>query len=234
MQKRRIYCNSCSNSTSHEVVAAHTQEREDSFWGDPQKFEAEILRCCGCDLLTFRLVTHPFKFQDKKDEPTEELFPERRHKKRSERYFFQLPKEVRTLYNETVVAHDRELHLLSTVGLRALIEAIVADKLDKAQYSHNLESKIDALSGLFQPQTIKTLHDFRVMGNKAIHSQVAPDRLDVHRALYVVEGIMEYFYGIDDHVATFQQFRDKGNPKTKTLTKRSRRLRRKAPFEGHK
>lgn len=209
MDKRRIYCNSCTNTTSHEVVAGHVEDREDYFWGFPQKCEAEILRCCGCQLLCFRLVTHPFDFQDKKDKPVEELFPERGYKQRRKRHFFRLPKEVHALYNETVAAHDRELNLLSTVGLRALIEGIVADKLDKSKYGQTLESKIDALSGLFQPDTIKTLHDFRIMGNKAIHAQIAPDRLDVHRALYVVEGIMEYFYGIDEHVETFQRLKDK-------------------------
>ena len=46
------------------------------------------------------------------------------------------------------------------------------------------------------------------MGNKAIHAQIAPDSLDVHRALYVVEGIMEFFYGIDEHVDTFQRLKN--------------------------
>lgn len=214
MERRRIYCNSCKNNTWHEVVASHTQEREDDLWGYPQRFDAEILRCCGCELLSFRLLKHPFAFQDASDEPEEEMYPERGYKKRERRYFFQLPREVHALYNETLAAHDRELNLLSTVGLRALIEAIVADKLDKTQYGNSLESKIDALAHLFEAETISTLHDFRKMGNKAIHAQVVPDPLDVHRALYVVEGIMEYFYGIAEHVDTFQRLREENDEKT--------------------
>lgn len=207
MKKRRSYCNSCFNETWHEIVAEHVQDREDDVFGSLQKFEAEILRCCGCDLLSFRLVTHPYEFQDKKDKPQEELFPERGYKQRRKKHFFRLPKEIHTLYHETVTAHDKELGLLSTVGLRSLIEAIVSDKIEKNNFSNNLESKIDALAKFFQPETIKTLHDFRVMGNKAIHAQVAPEHLDVHRALYVVEGIMEYFYGIDGYVESFQRMR---------------------------
>jgi len=45
------------------------------------------------------------------------------------------------------------------------------------------------------------------MGNKAIHAQIAPDKLDLHRALNVVEGIMGFFYGIDEDVASFQQLK---------------------------
>ena len=208
MSKTRTYCNSCKNNTWHEIESEYTIDREDDLFGYPQRFEAFILRCCGCDQIAFKLVKHPFEFQDKKDEPEEEIFPERGYKKRERRYFFHLPKEVHTLYTETLSAHDRELHLLSTVGLRALIEAIVADKVDKKLYKNNLESKIDALAGTFQPETVKTLHEFRNMGNKAIHAQIAPDRLDIHRALYVVEGMMEYYYGIDEHVDTFQRLRE--------------------------
>ncbi len=208
MEKRRIYCNSCKNGTWHEVMASHIQEREDDLWGYAQRFDAEILRCCGCELLSFRLVKHPFAFQDKKDKPDEEIYPEREFNKRQRRFFWHLPKAVHTLYNETVAAHDSELHLLSTVGLRALIEAIVADKLAKTQYGKSLDSKIDALAPLFEPEVINTLHDFSKMGNRAIHDHIAPDRLDVHRALYVVEGIMEYFYSIADHAGIFQRLRE--------------------------
>ncbi len=107
MEKLRIYCNSCKNETRHEIEARHTQEREDSDFGFPQMFEAEILRCCGCDLLSFRLLTHPFEFQDENTEIEEEIYPERGFKRRERRYSFKLPKEVRILYKETLEAHDK-------------------------------------------------------------------------------------------------------------------------------
>ncbi len=207
MGNRRIYCNCCRNRTWHEVMAKHAQKRDDDLWGCPQLLEAEILRCRGCDLLSFRLLRHPFEFQDKRDKAEEDIYPERGFKKRESKYFFQLPKEVHNLYHETLAANDRDLVLLSTAGLRALIEAIVSDKLNEQEYGPSLESKINALSKYFKQSTINTLHEFRVMGNKAIHAQMAPDKLDLHRALNVVEGIMEFFYGIDEDVDTFQQLK---------------------------
>ncbi len=222
MGKHRIYCNSCKNNTWHEVAANHDQKREDNLWGYQQNFEAEILRCCGCDQISFRLVKHPFEFQDKNDKPEEEIYPERGFKQREQRYFLHLPTEVRNLYNETLSAHDRNLILLSTVGLRALIEAIVANKLSKKDYGETLESKINALAKYFNESTINTLHEFRTMGNKAIHAQLAPDPLDIHRALYVVEGIMEFFYGIDEHVYTYKTFKNKKKNK-KSPNKKIRR-----------
>ena len=174
MNRRRIYCNSCANETWHEIAAHFEQERADTWFGGVQNFEAEILRCCGCDLLAFRLLTHPHALQDKDDKPQEELLPERGHKKRPREFFLSMPKPVRTLYQETVSAHDSKLVLLSAVGLRALIEAIVVDRIDKSKYGYSLESKINALSAVFEPDVLQTLHDFRTVGNEAVHAQAAP------------------------------------------------------------
>jgi hypothetical protein len=203
-------------------MAKHKQERKDDLWGYPQLMEAEILRCCGCDLLSFRLLRRPFEFQDKRDKAEEDIYPERDLKKRNNRYFFYLPRGVQNLYQETLAAYDRDLVLLSTVGLRALIEAIVADNIDEKEYGQNLESKINALAKYFKEPTINTLHDFRIMGNKAIHAQITPNHLDVHRALNIVESIMEFFYGIDEHVNTYQLLKETKKKKV-ALTKRSSR-----------
>jgi hypothetical protein len=116
-----------------------------------------------------------------------------------------MPPSVSRLYQETVTAHDAKLVLLSAAGLRSLLEAIVVDKIDKTKYGRTIESKINALAGLFEPGVLAVLHEFREMGNKAVHAQVESDHLDLHRALFIVEGIMEYFYGITDSANTFQR-----------------------------
>lgn len=212
MNRIRNYCNSCSNDTWHEIAAHIEQSRVDYLFGENQQFDGEILRCCGCDLLAFRLVTHPFEFQDKADMPEIEHYPERDHNKRKKRFFFSMPITVRTLYNETVAAHDGKLVLLSAVGLRALIEAIVVDKIETSKFGYSLESKINALSDILEPKVLSTLHDFRTVGNEAVHAQVIPDRLDIHRALYVAESLLEFFYGIEEGADNYLD--NKVKPKT--------------------
>lgn len=103
-----------------------------------------------------------------------------------------------------MVAHNNELTVLSAIGVRSLVEAIVADKIDASNYRNNLESKIDALRPFFQETVINVLHEFRTMGNKAAHEIEAPEKLNVHHALYVVEGVLEYFYGIEKHADLFR------------------------------
>jgi Domain of unknown function (DUF4145) len=209
MKRARLYCNSCEAETWHDVKVRREQERVDTLFGYPQRVEADILACRGCDQYSFRLVTHPFEFQNKEDKPIEEVLPERGYKRRKRKYFSTMPRAIRELYNETVSAHDNKLVLLSAVGLRALLEAIVIDKVDKSKYGNNLESKINALAHLFPPDVVQTLHEFRVAGNAAVHDQQPPDHLDTHRALYVIESIMEYFYGAEDSARTFRTLKTK-------------------------
>ncbi len=207
MKKHRLYCNSCNGDTLHELVAHYEHERYDDLWGYPQLFVADTFKCSGCEDITFRLTKHPFEFQDEKDLPVKLLFPERKSNLRKRRYFFKLPKNIHTLYNETVTAYDKDLLVLSTIGLRTLIEAIVVDKIARNKYKNNLESKITALSQYFSDSVIQVLHDFRLMGNKAAHELDTPESLNIHHALFVVEDILQFFYGIDEHEETFRKHR---------------------------
>ncbi len=203
MDKIRIYCNTCKVETWHENVASHSHDRHDYFWGYSQKFVSVIFKCCGCDEVTFKLTKNPFKFQDKNDKPEEFIYPDRRSNLRDKKYYWNLPKSISNLYHETVMAHDSGLIVLSTVGVRGLIEAIVADKIDDAHYQNNLNSKINSLNPYFSKTVIEALHEFRKMGNMAAHELMAPEAINIHHALYVVESILEYFYGIDDHAKMF-------------------------------
>lgn len=205
MDRERIYCNSCKGETWHEIVARYSHERYDYFWGYSQTFDSEMFKCCGCEAITFRLTKHPFEFQDENDFPEIMLYPDRSYKFRERKFYLHLPKHIHQLYQETVTAHNAELIVLSTVGIRSLLEAVVADKIDPAKYANNLESKIEALRPHFQESVIETLHEFRKIGNKAVHELQAPEPLNIHHALYVVEGILEFFYGIESHAELFRE-----------------------------
>ena len=154
MSKEPLYCNTCKGETWHELAASHSHDRYDYFWGFSQRFDSAVFMCCGCEDISFRLVKHPFEFQDENDEPKEFVFPERGFKFRDKKFFWNLPKNIERLYRETIKAHDSELIVLSTVGLRAIIEAVVADKIPKGEYKNNLESKIESLSPFFSEAVI--------------------------------------------------------------------------------
>jgi hypothetical protein len=204
MSRERIYCNSCKGETWHELVLSHEHDRYDYFWGFSQKFDSSVFKCCGCEDVTFILIKHPFEFQDEDDESQVYLYPDRAFKFRDRKAYLHLPKHVLKLYQETITAHNNELIILSTVGVRALVEAIVADKIPAANYRNNLKSKIDSLKEHFSDSVIGALHEFRNMGNKAAHELNPPESLNIHHALYVVENMLDYFYGIEGHAKLFR------------------------------
>lgn len=203
MNKERIYCNSCKGETWHELVSSHEHDRYDYFWGFSQKFNSCIFKCCGCEDVTFRLIKHPFEFQNEEDESQVYLYPDRSFKFRDRKVYLHLPKHIHKLYQETITAHNNELLILSSVGVRSLVEAIVADKINPSNYKNNLDSKIDSLKAHFPESVIDTLHEFRKMGNKAAHELDFPESLNIHHALYVVENMLDYFYDIESHAKLF-------------------------------
>ncbi len=200
MRQTKIHGNKCTNQTRHEIVAEHRQDFEDPFWGYSKLLQGQILRCCGCDNLSFRLLEHAFEFEeDKKIE--EQIHPIREYKKRKKKFFtISIPTKIENLYKQTIEAQDNALHLLSAIGLRCLLEAIVVDRFSPTEYSASIQSKIDALKKHFSQKVVDLLHELRFMGNKAAHEIEEPNGLDIHRALYVIEDIMTFFYGVEDSV----------------------------------
>lgn len=99
MSKIKIYCNSCTNSTWHEISCEENIERDDDFLGLPEKLNAQILRCKGCDQLSFRLITNTTDIDDGFDDVSE-IYPIRSNTQRRRKYLFTLPKEMKALYFE--------------------------------------------------------------------------------------------------------------------------------------
>jgi hypothetical protein len=207
MARTRFYCNICRNSTWHEIMADHEQAHHNYFWGADKLFRAQILQCCGCDYFSFCLTEHPFEFEEN-GEVTEHIFPTREYKKREQKFFFSLPRTISKAYRQTNEAFDHELYLLAAIGLRTLVEAIVDDRLPETEYSSSIQSKIEALRKYFSDDVIGTLHDFRFMGNKAVHSLEEPERLDIHRALNVIENIMAFFYGVEESARSYKKLKE--------------------------
>lgn len=207
MDKTRLYCNICKNKTWHEVSVDYEQTYHDNFWGFDRLLQGQILKCCGCDYLSFRLLRHPFEFED--DRAIEEyIYPERTYKNRTRVFVWQLPNRIGKLYDQTVRAYDSELYLLSAVGLRALLEAVIVDKLQPQEYSTTIKSKVDALGKHFSTEVVNVLHEFRFIGNQAAHSLQEPEKLDLHRALNVVEDILTFFYGVEDSVKWYKELKE--------------------------
>ena len=208
MQNSRIYCNTCKNDTLHDLCCEHKQEYLDNFWGFSKLLHAQILKCRGCENLTLRLFEHPFESEDN-GKTEEHLFPKREYLNRDRKYFFNLPISIKKLYIQINEAFDNNLYILAAMGLRSLLEAIIIDKISESKPTDTIKVKIDLLRKHFSNHVVETLHTFRFMGNEAIHKLKEADRLDIHRALNVIEDIMTFFYAVDYSAKTFNELKKK-------------------------
>jgi hypothetical protein len=93
------------------------------------------------------------------------------------------------------ISLNQDCPLLSTIGLRAVIEGICADK---GITQGNLEQKINGLHK-FLPSLnlIEALHTFRITGNAAAHRLEALTRDEARAAFDVIEAILNFLYDLD-------------------------------------
>jgi hypothetical protein len=121
--------------------------------------------------------------------------PKRASSSRPKKHFVNLPEKLNTLYSEVVKSNNEELHLLCAVGLRSLLEGICADKGIRG--NTNLEVKIERMKSFLPENIVTHLHQFRFMGNSAVHELEAPKSYELSVALDIIEDILNFFYALD-------------------------------------
>ena len=201
------FCNKCHIVTKHHIifdVQERGQEYEDGIsWID----DYQIIKCDNCKTISFRKDGWFSEYQDyDNDGSYEELYPYSEEKTRKEKKYKKLPFLITGIYNEVIIAYNNKLKILSSVGIRSILDGICRDKkinsgivLDKNGKEHrktNLEGKI---YGLLQNQLINktqsdALHELRFIGNSAIHELDEPPIKDIQTALDIIEHMIDDIY----------------------------------------
>ena len=145
----KIICLKCRVQTNHDILHVERMQIEefidDISWGNVFK-NYQIIQCCGCESMSFRLESGDGGFDDD-GEPSihEEVFPPRQ-KNRDKIKMKGLPPTVRQTYEETVSALDHSLPVLAGMGLRALVEAVCKEKkADGKSLFKQIDSLVDRL-----------------------------------------------------------------------------------------
>jgi hypothetical protein len=195
-QKTRwIYCNHCKSETRHVFLVSkdyrYPDENGPDEWG-----VYRLWSCAGCDACVLEETYSADYMIDDNGKQIDEtrFYPKRGHTVRPAKYFLQLPLKLAALYKEIITSHNEQLNLMCAAGLRALVEGICADK---GVGGRNLEEKIDGMERLLPKGIVKNLHNFRFIGNKAVHELQPPSDLEVRLALDVIEDILNFLYELD-------------------------------------
>lgn len=109
------------------------------------------------------------------------------HKRLQETYY--LPALIRKIYEQTLKALGEQALVLTSIGLRACIEA-TCNELGLS--ASNLEKRIDQLfkAGHVSNADKKRLHAIRFLGNDAAHEIKEPNQSDIRVALEIVEHLL--------------------------------------------
>jgi hypothetical protein len=191
-QKKILFCNHCKTETNHYCHSEHLRHRDmfDTFWVE-ERFRLWV--CAGCENATLE-ITHDDAFVHGDKDLYTELFPKREEFDVRGKSFKTLPNKLNKIYRETIQAFNNGLKLLCAVGLRALIEGICDDKGIEGK---NLEAKIDNLTSILPNNIVTNLHNFRFIGNTAIHELTPPENDTLRLAIEIVEDLLNFIYELD-------------------------------------
>ena len=198
--KKRLYCNRCHNETNHVLKGEHSRRYyEEDEHGRPMFWEDLVFRfwiCAGCDEGT---LEEAYTMSSMVDEEGSQVYsftyyPDRTAQQLQIKRFKEIPSKLFKLYSEAVRAYNNTLYILCSAGLRALIEGICVDKNVKGG---TLEKKIDGLTSILPENIVKNLHNFRFMGNRALHELAPPNQKDLSLAIEVSEDLMNFIYELD-------------------------------------
>lgn len=228
---RKVYCAGCKRHTNHNIINSYREqsrpEQEEFQW----YHEYYIVQCAGCDKIAF---AEKFGDSDTWDyegdqqvwvdeyrvypeEPVLDFYPPYyiEHKKS----YFHVPHQIHELYSQIVDAHNRTASLLTTIGIRTIIEAICIDlKIEKGTLfvdktskrlnkkeepivSPSLEGKIYGLfeNGHISWDQAAILQRIRDIGNTAVHEIKTPSIYDLKSIIDIIEHILTNVYEIKGH-----------------------------------
>jgi len=204
----KVHCNNCRSVRNHDIIYSHgdiISDNSNQTW--------QIIRCRGCDNISFLLTTT--KEDGEGIITEEEVYPPKQI--RQQKLFVEAPDKIDQLYRETIDAYNGNMNLFCAGGLRALVEAICLDqnitdgpkkdritgellvKSGQVLRGKTLDCKIEGLleKQIITPIQTKTLHQHRFLGNEALHELKTPKHEDLHIAIDLFEHIMEEIYSIN-------------------------------------
>lgn len=185
------HCNACSHETEHYILKEHQQYDEEG-----PNFLHEFLKCCGCHRISMR-ITSPYSSNETKYPPAisrpipswatdydiYDLIDEKPP----------VPKTISALIVETYTAVQSGSNRLVAMGVRAVLDAIISEKLgDVGSFKAGLDGLLKA--GYISSRQQMMIDSVLEAGHAAIHRGWFPSGRDIEILLDVLESLIETVY----------------------------------------
>jgi len=205
-QKIDCRCRECHRDTKHEIITeavlrgSHGPAEYAIDWA----VEHQIIRCLGCETLSFRKTTGSdqdlvqISEDDWEYQPLIEVYPNPREGRQALADSSILPDKIQRIYEESLQALNDTQPVLCGIGIRAIIETVCKDK---STTGRDLYAQINSLVslGVLTQDGADILHKLRTLGNDAAH-EVKPHSLqELGLAFDVVDHLLLGVYILPEH-----------------------------------
>lgn len=204
MMKEKYFCRNCKGLRNHKEL-----HEEKTRGGDDEGFfqwirNFLIIQCLGCETISFLEVYGDTEMieQNEDGEPDyyfdNTIYPFYLEKSDELEFLNFIPESIRSIYRETIAAFKSGSYILTSGGLRAIIEAICNHlKIKKV----NLADRIDLLhnKGHLTLSESKRLHSIRFLGNDALHEIEKPKKEHLYILLDIINHLLANLF-INDKI----------------------------------
>lgn len=205
-QKVDCLCRECHRTTKHEIITEATLRGTygPADFGIDWAIEYQVVRCLGCETLSFRRTEGSDQdfVQIGEDEweyqPRIDIYPSPSEGRQPLADANLLPEKIQRIYEETLKALNDTQPVLCGIGVRAIVETICKDKNAPGG---DLFHKVNGLVGLgvLTQDGADILHKVRTLGNEAAH-EVKPHSLqELGLAFDVVDHLLLGVYILPEH-----------------------------------
>ncbi|HBA87495.1 MAG TPA: hypothetical protein DCZ75_05755 [Geobacter sp.] len=196
----KSHCNSCLGERNHHLLFLHKSKWSDDecdIYGDDVY---QLLKCCGCEAIILR---HQSRFSEDWDEDglvvTTKYYPPAISRKKPSWFRdiisfggtkFSLIEEM---IDEVYVAMQNGSNRLATMGIRAVIETVMIDKVtDHGTFAANLDEMCK--QGYISAKQRERLEVVLDAGHATIHRDYCPKPRELNNILDLCESLIESLY----------------------------------------
>lgn len=200
MDTKKAHCNRCLGKRNHEILTSHKEDWHDDEHGFDATEQYELLKCLGCERIT---CCHTSWWSEDYDPETGDAIPTIRYYppaiSRSEpNWMYDLLKiegldYIHELLREIYVGLQNGLTRLATMGIRALLETIMIQKVgDNGRFDQNLNKF--QLEGYVSKNEKNIIDSILEAGHASIHRSYSPKEEDLITCMDIAETLIESIY----------------------------------------
>lgn len=201
-QETQETCRSCHGETKHLIIS------DVSLAGEEWRSTYEIIRCRGCESISFRehYAESDGESIINENGVEEEMYnlidfsvypnPIKNYEKLE---ISCIPKNLARIYSETIDALNSNFTILAGIGIRSILEQICKDQdkdLDKDQDKKYLYKRLKLLRNkkLITPKDFDMIEPLIFFGNDAAHDAKQPSYEVLKTSIKIINNLLERLY----------------------------------------